>query len=367
MFEIIYLGTNDKGALKMDDLKRLQHEIDKVNSEILDLLNQRTILLSDIIKIKNELKIEYYDPLREAEMLKRIIDQNKGPLPDELVRDIFASIFKSALSYMHIDEGTKLIVSSSKRSEFKDINDMLGVSVDTPIIVAGPCAVENFEYLDSVAQELNKRGVKFIRGGAYKPRTSPYEFQGLKEEGLKILHEVSRKYNLLSVTEVVDTRDVELISRYCDILQIGTRNMHNFELLKEVGQTRHPIVLKRGMSATIKELIYAAEYIALQGNRNIILCERGIRTFETKTRNTLDISSIPIVKKETGLPIVVDLSHSLGRKDIIAPIAKAVLAAGADGIMLEVHPRPELALSDSKQQLNLEEFGEFLKIIGINK
>jgi 3-deoxy-7-phosphoheptulonate synthase/chorismate mutase len=349
----------------MKDLKALQKQIDKVNSEILDLINQRTVLLTDIIKIKNAMNIEYYDPLREAEMLKYIIDQNKGPLPNELVTDIFTSIFKSALSYMQINEDTKLIVSSAQKNEFKSIQEMLGLSANMPVIVAGPCAVENFEYLDTVAQALNKYGIKLIRGGAYKPRTSPYEFQGLKEEGLKILHEASRKHGLLSVTEVVDTRDVELITKYCDILQIGTRNMHNFELLKEVGQTRHPIILKRGMSATIKELIYAAEYIALQGNRNIILCERGIRTFETKTRNTLDISSIPIIKKETGLPIMVDLSHSLGRKDIIAPIAKAVLAAGADGIMVEVHPRPELALSDSKQQLNLQEFEELLNAIDI--
>ena len=161
---------------------------------------------------------------------------------------------------------------------------------------------------------------------------------------------------MISVTEVVDTRDVELVIKYASVLQIGARNMQNYELLKEIGRSNHPVILKRGISATIQEFIFASEYIALQGNRNIILCERGIRTFETKTRNTLDISSIPIIKKETSLPIVVDISHSLGRKDIVQPIARCVLAAGADGIMVEVHPKPELALSDNKQQLNINEF-----------
>jgi 3-deoxy-7-phosphoheptulonate synthase/chorismate mutase len=314
--------------------------------------------------LKNETDTDYYDPMREAEMLSDILKKNRGPLPDELVKEVFLSIFQTALHYMGISRERKLLVGASSEAELLRLNSMFDIDAGIPIIIAGPCAVENFEYLNQVAKALSDTGVKFIRAGAYKPRTSPYDFQGLKEEGLKILYDVSNRYKLYSVTEVVDTRDVYLVQKYVDVLQIGARNMQNFELLKEVGRTNKPIILKRGMSASINELIYAAEYIALQGNENIILCERGIRTFETKTRNTLDISSIPILKMETHLPVIVDLSHSLGRKDIVNQIAKAVLAVGADGIMTEVHPKPELALSDSKQQLNIDEFRSMLSAIG---
>ncbi|MDR2023118.1 MAG: bifunctional 3-deoxy-7-phosphoheptulonate synthase/chorismate mutase [Hungatella sp.] len=215
--------------------------------------------------------------------------------------------------------------------------------------------------MERVARYLKEQGLHFLRGGAYKPRTSPYGFQGLRKEGLEILRDISRRYGLYSITEIVDTRDVGLVSQYADMIQIGARNMQNFELLKEVGQTRRPVLLKRGMSATIQELILAAEYIVLEGNKNVVVCERGIRTYETKTRNMLDISAVPVVKKETKLPIIVDLSHSLGRKDIIGRVAAAALAVGADGIMVEVHPIPELALSDSKQQLTLDEFDSLMK------
>ncbi|KNY28685.1 bifunctional 3-deoxy-7-phosphoheptulonate synthase/chorismate mutase [Pseudobacteroides cellulosolvens] len=348
----------------MDNLTGLRKQINLINNEILKLLNKRAALVQKITMLKNETGTDYYDPMREAEMLSDILNQNKGPLPDELVKEVFSSIFHTALNYMGISNERKLLVGTESEVNLPKLNEMFDIDADIPVVIAGPCAVENFEYLDQVAKALKDNGVKLIRAGAYKPRTSPYDFQGLKEEGLKILHEVSNKYKLYSVTEVVDTRDVYLVQKYADVLQIGARNMQNFELLKEVGLTNKPIILKRGMSASINELIYAAEYIALQGNRNIILCERGIRTFETKTRNTLDISSIPIIKRETHLPIIVDLSHSLGRKDIVNQLAKAVLAAGADGIMVEVHPKPELALSDSKQQLNIDEFRGMLSTIG---
>ena len=226
------------------------------------------------------------------------------------------------------------------------------------------CAVETPEQLEKVAVALKRNNVNMLRGGAYKPRTSPYDFQGLKEDGLKILSCVGKEYGLKTVTEIVDTRDIETVSNYVDVLQIGARNMQNFELLKEIGQSQKPVILKRGICATIQEFMLAAEYIVLQGNRNVILCERGIRTYETKTRYTLDISSIPIIKKETILPIIADLSHSLGRTDIVNSLAKAAIAVGADGIMVEVHPQPEVALSDSKQQLNIGEFEHMLNEIG---
>ncbi len=345
------------------DLKAIRQEIDDINDSILEMLNKRTELIKEIVDLKDQNGSEYFDPERETEMMKKILSKNSGPLYNELIREVFSAIFSTSLKFMGLSRQKKLLVSSSSNTYFKSINEMFGLGNNDPVIIAGPCAVETPEYLEIIAKHLRDKNIKFIRAGAYKPRSSPYDFQGLREEGLKILQDVSKRYGLFSITEVVDTRDVDLVTRYVDILQIGARNMQNFELLKEVGKTNHPVLLKRGISATIQELMLAAEYIALNGNNKIILCERGIRTYETQTRNTLDISSIPIIKKETHLPIVADISHSLGRKDIANHIAKAVLSAGADGVMVEVHPIPELALSDSKQQLNLSEFDDMLDFI----
>jgi 3-deoxy-7-phosphoheptulonate synthase / chorismate mutase len=347
----------------INKLEELREQIDFTNEKLLESLNYRASLIQKISEYKDEMGLEHFDSEREQKMFEHLFKLNKGPLPNRFVKEIFTAIFTTSLQYMGIEKGKKLLISSDNNKGFLKIHDIFNLPGDEPIIIAGPCAIENIEYLESVAILLKEKGIKFLRGGAFKPRTSPYEFQGLKEEGLKILHQIGKKYDLITVTEIVDTRDVEMVSHYIDVLQIGARNMQNFELLKEVGQSEHPVLLKRGPSATIQELMLSAEYIGLQGNRRIILCERGIRTYETKTRNTIDISSIPIIKKETSLPILVDLSHSLGRKDIINPIAKAALAVGADGIMVEVHPYPELALSDSKQQLNLEEFIELLKFV----
>ncbi len=223
-----------------------------------------------------------------------------------------------------------------------------------PVWMAGPCAVESFEQLDRVGAVLQSLGIPVLRGGAFKPRTSPYAFQGLGEAGLRILREVGRKYGLAVVTEVLATRDLPRVCEAADILQIGARNMFNTDLLRAAGESGKPILLKRGMMATIEEFLFAAEYACLGGAREIILCERGIRTFETATRNTLDIAAVPILKKETPFPVVVDVSHALGRTDILAPIIQAVLAAGANGVMLEVHPDPGSARSDAAQQLPLE-------------
>jgi 3-deoxy-7-phosphoheptulonate synthase/chorismate mutase len=344
-------------------LKTLRQEIDNINDSILEMLNTRTELIKEVVDLKDQNGSDYFDPERETEMMEKVLSKNNGPLYNELIREVFSTIFTTSLKFMGISRQKKLLISSSSNACFKSINEMFGLGKNEPVIIAGPCAVEKPEYLETIAKHLSDKNIRFIRAGAYKPRSSPYDFQGLKEDGLKILQDVSKRYGLFSITEVVDTRDVELVTQYVDILQIGARNMQNFELLKEVGKTNHPVLLKRGISATIQELMLAAEYIAVQGNNKIILCERGIRTYETKTRNTLDISSIPIIKKETHLPIVADLSHSLGRKDIVNNIAKAVLSAGADGIMVEVHPIPELALSDSKQQLNLSEFDDMLDFI----
>jgi 3-deoxy-7-phosphoheptulonate synthase/chorismate mutase len=210
-----------------------------------------------------------------------------------------------------------------------------------------------------VAEVIKAKGLKLMRGGAFKPRTSPYDFQGLGLEGLQILKRVADEYGLAVISEIVSANDIEAAIDHIDVIQIGARNMQNFDLLKAAGAVNKPVLLKRGLAATIEEFIHAAEYIMSQGNGNIILCERGIRTYEKATRNTLDISAVPILKQETHLPVMVDVTHSTGRRDLLLPTAKAALAIGADGVMAEVHPDPSVALSDSAQQMDFKQFDEF--------
>ncbi|MFC1855181.1 3-deoxy-7-phosphoheptulonate synthase [Thermodesulfobacteriota bacterium] len=218
-------------------------------------------------------------------------------------------------------------------------------------MIAGPCSVESQESLLDTAKEIVKTGTLLVRGGAFKPRTSPYSFQGLGETGLKYLQEVKEQTGMLIVTELMDPRDLDVICKYADVIQIGARNMQNFRLLKDVGGVDKPVLLKRGLSATIKELLMSAEYIASEGNRKIILCERGIRTFETATRNTLDLGAIPVIKELSHLPVVVDPSHAVGRWDLVADVSKAAVAVGADGLLIEVHIDPQNALCDGSQSL----------------
>ncbi len=231
------------------------------------------------------------------------------------------------------------------------------------VVMAGPCAIENRDMLFEVAYSIKKSGAQVLRGGAYKPRTSPYSFQGLEEEGLKYMAEVKKETGLKTISEVISQRSVEIANKYVDIFQIGARNMQNFHLLREIGKTKKPVLLKRGLSATIDEWINAAEYIMSEGNYNVILCERGIRTFETATRNTLDISAIPVIKSKTHLPIIVDPSHAAGRWDYIKPLSMAAIAAGADGLIVEVHPNPSCAVSDGPQSLTIERFDDLCKNI----
>ncbi|WP_175059375.1 3-deoxy-7-phosphoheptulonate synthase [Thermococcus sp. 2319x1] len=230
-------------------------------------------------------------------------------------------------------------------------------------VIAGPCAVESQEQIMKIAEFLAEKGVKVLRGGAFKPRTSPYSFQGHGEDALKWMRKAADEYGLVTVTEVMEASQVGLVAKYSDMLQIGARNSQNFELLKAVGKVDNPVVLKRGMANTVQELLYSAEYILSGGNENVILCERGIRTFETSTRFTLDISAVPVVKELSHLPIIVDPSHSAGRRELVIPLAKAAYAVGADGIIVEVHPEPEKALSDSAQQLTFEDFERLLREI----
>lgn len=227
-------------------------------------------------------------------------------------------------------------------------------------IIAGPCSVESRDQIFEIAEILKNMGINFLRAGAYKPRSSPYSFQGLKEEGLKYLDEVKKEFDLKIVTELLNQHTVDAVAEVADIIQIGARNMQNFTLLEEVGKTQKPILLKRGMSATIEDLLLSAEYIISQNNYNIILCERGIRTFETATRNTLDLNAVPVLKKESHLPVFVDPSHGVGMWDKIPPMALASVAAGADGLMIEVHQRPDEALSDGYQSLDPKRFKKLL-------
>jgi 3-deoxy-7-phosphoheptulonate synthase len=228
-------------------------------------------------------------------------------------------------------------------------------------VMAGPCAVENKTMIMAIAEKVKECEATFLRGGAYKPRTSPYSFQGLGEEGLRYLADAREKTGLPVITEIMDPRDMDVILEYADIIQIGARNMQNFRLLLEVGSVDKPVLLKRGLSSTIKEWLMSAEYIMSRGNQNVMLCERGIRTFETATRNTLDLSAVPVLKKLTHLPIVVDPSHGVGKWDLVAPMAKAAIAAGADALIIEVHTNPEEALSDGEQSLKPDIFAQLMK------
>lgn len=228
------------------------------------------------------------------------------------------------------------------------------------VMMAGPCAVESCDQIREIARIVKKAGATVLRGGAFKPRTSPYSFQGLGEEGLKYLREAVNENGMVSVSEVMESVQIPLLIEYVDILQVGARNMQNFSLLRELGKIRKPVLLKRGMAATIEEMLMAAEYIMAGGNYNVIFCERGIRTFENYTRNTLDISAIPIVKKLSHLPIIADPSHATGRRDKVPPVARAAIAAGADGLLIEVHQDPESALSDGAQSLYPEQFEQLM-------
>lgn len=247
---------------------------------------------------------------------------------------------------------------------FQEITSYLHNDNKFPFIV-GPCAIESEKQLSKIARFIVDSGIKFLRAGAYKPRTSPYDFQGLGIDGLKILKNIKEKYDLITVSEIMDPRDIEIGIEYIDVIQVGSRNMYNYSLLKELGKTNHPVLLKRGFMATVKEFLNAAEYIISNGNDNVILCERGIRSYDNDTRNLLDLSCVAIVKETCHLPIIVDLSHSIGRKDITSRLLKAVYAIGADGVMLEIHNNPDQAKSDAYQQMDFDEFTNLLDSFNI--
>lgn len=340
-----------------DDLEELRHRIDEINRQILDLLARRGVLVEQVGALKARLGLETYDPQREEAVLQELVAANPGPYSGESIRLIFEQIFRASQLLQERQTRRHLLAWRGERSTATVI-EVKGVRIGggRPVVIAGPCAIESREQLATVAREAHRYGAAVLRGGAFKPRTSPHSFQGLGEEGLRYLKEVAAAEGMPAVSEVLDAGDVELVAAYADILQIGARNMHNPVLLRAVAAAGKPVLLKRGFMATIEELLYAAEYVMAEGNEEVILCERGIRTFEHWTRNTLDISAVAVLKQESHLPVIVDVSHSAGRRDIIIPLARAALGAGADGIMVEVHPNPLQALSDAAQQIDLAQF-----------
>ena len=289
----------------------------------------------------------------------------------KLIANLEMNMMPGVEKTVRIPEKYKLV--SREFHPEDSVIDVAGVPVGGKhlAVMAGPCSVESVEQLEEAAEAVAKCGAKFLRGGAFKPRTSPYDFQGLAEQGLKMLRTAADHNGLKVVTEIVDKDDIDLIGTYADIYQVGARNMQNFQLLKALGKAKKPVMLKRGLSATISEWLNAAEYIAAGGNENIILCERGIRTYETFTRNTLDLSAVAAVKELSHLPIVVDPSHGTGRWEMVRPMARAAVAAGCDGLIIEVHPHPEVALSDGDQSLTpknfavlMDEVRQFGKLMG---
>jgi len=286
--------------------------------------------------------------------------------PEDVLQITPLEVFPGVEKVMPVLAPYKLVSREFKAEDSViDLGKNVKIGSKKIVVMAGPCAIEDIKMLREIAKAVKEAGVSVLRGGAFKPRTSPYSFQGLGEEGLKMLKAVGDELGMVTVTEVMDPRDVELVARYADIFQIGARNMQNFNLLKEVGLTKKPVLLKRGMSSTIKELLMSAEYILSGGNFNVILCERGIRTFEDSTRNTLDISAIPVVKQQTHLPIIADPSHAAGKWGLVPALAKAAVAAGADGLIIEVHTHPEDALSDGVQSLIPENFKKLMEELKI--
>jgi 3-deoxy-7-phosphoheptulonate synthase len=313
--------------------------------------------IEHVIKALNSFGFDVHRSTGESQTVLGAI----GVKPEFDIRQV--QVLPGVAKVYRITEPFKLASRAFHRDDTVIDFGKLGVGGKSVVVMAGPCSVESREQIFTIAKFVKEHGATFLRGGAFKPRTSPYSFQGLGEEGLKFLREAADKYELLVITEVMDASQIALVEQYADALQIGARNMQNFVFLKELGKSRKPVMLKRGMAATIEEWLMSAEYILSGGNRKVILCERGIRTFETATRNTMDISAIPVVHKRSHLPVIADPSHATGIRDKVIPMARAAVAAGADGIMVEVHHDPDRALSDGAQSLYPKQFAQLMNEI----
>ncbi|MBZ0282070.1 MAG: bifunctional 3-deoxy-7-phosphoheptulonate synthase/chorismate mutase [Anaerolineae bacterium] len=349
--------------MSQDRLQALRSEVDVINLQILELLNKRATVVSEIGQVQQQLGVSFYDPQRESFMLTMLEQNNKGPFSNEVIKALFREVFRASMALEEKESRAKILVqrkTPDQRTVITMPDGVTRIGDGNFSMITGSCAVESYEQMDTVAAALAERGVKLMRGMAYKPRTSPYDYQGMGEEGLKIARQVANKYGMYVVSEIMDKSQIEMFSDYVDIFWVGARNMQNSFLLKALGKIRQPVILKNGLASTLEEFLYAAEYIVSSGNPNVILVTRGIRTFEKWTRNTLDLGAIAVLKLETHLPIVVDISHSAGRRDIALPMARAAKASGADGLMVEVHPNPPVAMSDAKQQLTIPQFNELM-------
>jgi 3-deoxy-7-phosphoheptulonate synthase/chorismate mutase len=334
----------------MDELNGLRKEIDGLNRELLDLVERRARVVQRIARFKKGRGVAAYDPTREESMLRDLFRDSSGPfLPSEL-RAIFSLIFRTSL---HVQQRELAGTPPGRIGRVAPVAvDGVVIGGEKPVLVFGPCSVESREQLDSVAAIAPRIGAPVIlRGGAYKPRTHAESFQGLREEGVRLLRQAGDRHGIPIVTEVLDASLLDAVASETDMIQVGTRSMYNTELLKELGKLRIPVLLKRGFMASLDEVVSAVGYLRAGGNESIVICERGIRTFDYRTRNTLDIAAVPLLREELGLPVIVDVSHAVGRTDILLPCAAAALAAGADGLMFEVHPDPTHALSDAAQQI----------------
>jgi 3-deoxy-7-phosphoheptulonate synthase / chorismate mutase len=345
-----------------NELQELRAQVDEINMQILALLNRRADVVSKIGKVQAQMGTSFYDPAREAEMLDALQQANRGPFSNETIKALFREIFRASMALEESQAKAKIRVQRKSPDERTVITFRDGFQIGNSefTVISGPCAVESIEQMDETAAALHERGVRVLRGMAYKPRTSPYDFQGMGEEGLKIARQVADKYSMYVTTEIMDKSQISMMMDYVDIFWVGARNMQNSYLLKALGQQNRPVILKRSFGATMEEFLYAAEYIVASGNPNVILMERGIRTFEKWTRATLDIGGVAVLKLETHLPVIVDISHSAGRRDIAVPLARVAKASGADGLMVEVHPNPPVAMSDAKQQLYISQFHELM-------
>ena len=333
----------------------LQEQLKALDIQILELLNQRARVIAQLPPCSAGQWDSYIVELQQT---------NTGTLSNEAVKRIWQSLNSNMVNTDDSERAHYLYEKSpNKWRTVVNLPNSASIGAGDFQIIAGPCAVESYEQLDAMAQVLSSYGVKILRGMAFKPRTSPYDFQGLGEEGLAIARQVADKYNMVLVSEILDASQIPMMYDYVDIFWVGSRNMHNSFLLRAVGEIDKPVILKRGFGATMKEWLMASEYILLGGNEDVILIERGIRTFNDWTRATLDISAVPLVKQHSHLPIVVDISHSAGRPDIATGLTAAAIASGADGLMVEVHPNPKQALSDAQQQLTPEQFADVVQTV----
>lgn len=332
-----------------------RQKIDNIDDKLLSLVIERMGIVQDMSEVKKSLGIATFVSEREIKILNRLTNRKNKQLTKKQITDLFEVIFKTDKKVQHS------LASRAYRKENSiiKVND-LSFGGDENVIIGGPCAVESEEQMFRITESLTKLGIKMIRGGAYKPRTSPYSFQGLGEKGLKILSKCREKYGVSVISEVVDKDSAEKAVKYIDMLQIGTRNMQNYELLKIVGSLNKPVLLKRGMSATLEETLLAVEYLLMHGCKDIVVCERGIRSFSNHNRNVLDVGFVSAWKRESHLPIIIDPSHASGKKDSVLSHALSGIAAGADGMIVECHDKPSEALSDGHQALPPSDFTELI-------